>query len=251
MYKHLTVLADGRTAAVDSYPDFRFDAARVAKAITPRTRALILSSPANPTGAVMSEEEVRDAVDLARRHDLLLISDEIYEVFVYDRAEREAMAHRPGAMYEKTLTLRGFSKSHGMTGWRLAWAAGPGELIEQMTKLQQFIYVCAPSPLQHGALAALDCPTDAHRDAYRRKRDIAFEVLSRKFKLDRPGGAFYAFPAAPAGMTGSEFCIKAIEQNVLIVPGSVFSERDTHFRVSYAVPDERLRRGCEILCSLG
>ena len=247
MYKHLLTLAGGKPVAVDSYPDFRFYADRVERAITPRTKLLLLNSPSNPTGVVMSEAEVRSAVDLAKKHDLLLISDEIYEPFLYD-APRGLPS--PTRTYEKTLILRGFSKSHAMTGWRVGYAAGPEPIISQMTKLQQYTYVCAPSPFQHAALAAMDVPTKDAVLAYREKRDLVFDRLSRKFEVVRPEGAFYIFPKAPSGTTATDFCAKAIENNVLVIPGNVFSERDTHLRISYATTDEKLARGCEILCSL-
>src|SRR6476620_11406512 len=146
MYKHLLTMAGGKSVAVDSYPDFRFHADRVERAITPRTKLLLLNSPANPTGAVMSEQEIRDAVAIAKKHDLILISDEIYEPFLYDVDRAKGGLYSPAALYERTLILRGFSKSHAMTGWRLGYAAGPSELINQMTKLQQYTFVCAPSP---------------------------------------------------------------------------------------------------------
>jgi aspartate aminotransferase/aminotransferase len=246
-------VAGGKSVIVDSYPDFRFHADRVERAITPRTKMLMLNSPSNPTGVVMSEAEIRAAVEIAKVHDLLLLSDEIYEPFLYDRAEgrgQRAELYSAASIYEKTLVLRGFSKSHAMTGWRLGYAAGPAELIAQMTKLQQYTFVCAPSPLQHAALTALDVPMHDAVTAYRRKRDLVHEMLSRKFEITRPTGAFYTFPKAPAGMTGTEFCTKAIENNVLIIPGNVFSERDTHFRISYATTDQKLAKGCEILCAL-
>jgi aspartate aminotransferase len=247
MYKHLLTLAGGRAAPVDTYPDFRFDAGRVEKAITPRTKLLMLNSPSNPTGVVMTEQEVRDAVDLARRHDLIIISDEIYEPFLYDSGDR---LPSPARHYENTILMRGFSKSHAMTGWRLAYCCGPAEIIAQMTKLQQYTFVCAPAPFQHGALRALDLPIAETRDAYRRKRDIVHGALAEKFEVVRPEGAFYILPRAPRGMTGTEFATRAVENNVLIIPGNVFSERDTHFRISYATTDEKLVQGCEILCKL-
>jgi aspartate aminotransferase/aminotransferase len=252
MYKHLLTLAGGNAVMVDSYPDFRFHADRVEKAITPRSKLLILNSPSNPTGVVMSPAEVRSAVDIAQRHDLLLISDEIYEPFLYGKEADGDMGGLPSPMksYEKTILLRGFSKSHAMTGWRLGYAAGPEPILSQMTKLQQYTYVCAPSPLQYSALRAMDVSMKDAVDAYRRKRDIAFETLSKKFEVVQPGGAFYIFPKAPAGISASDFVAKAIENNVLIIPGNVFSERDTHFRISYATADEKLKQGCEILCSL-
>jgi aspartate/methionine/tyrosine aminotransferase len=247
MYKHLLTVAGGRAVAVDSYPDFRFHPDRVRKAITPRTKLLILNSPSNPTGIVTTDEEVRAAVEVARQHDLLIVSDEIYEPFLY---AGNSSLFSPAKIYEKTIILRGFSKSHAMTGWRLGYAAGPEAIIAQMTKLQQYTFVCAPSALQYAALKALDVPMQDHAADYRKKRDIAFEMLSRKFDVAKPEGAFYIFPRAPGGANASAFVTKAIENNVLIIPGNVFSERDTHFRISYATTDERLAKGCQILSDL-
>jgi aspartate aminotransferase/aminotransferase len=274
MYKHLLTMAGGKAVPVDSYPDFRFHPDRVQRAITPKTKLLILNSPSNPTGVVMTPDEVAAAVALANKHNLLIISDEIYEPFLYAKAEGGRMKDEtdrrsaksdssftlhpssfsslPSAAnsYDNTIILRGFSKSHAMTGWRLGYAAGPEPIISQMTKLQQYTYVCPPSPLQYAALAALDVPMGDAVAAYRRKRDIAFDRLSRSFDVSKPGGAFYIFPRAPSGATASDFVAKAIENNVLIIPGNVFSERDTHFRISYATTDDKLARGCDILCSL-
>jgi len=248
MYKHLLTLAGGKSVAVDSYPDFRFHADRVERAITPRTKMLMLNSPSNPTGVVMNRQEVQEAVELARKHDLLLLSDEIYEPFLYDSVDgRKPTLDSPARLYEKTIILRGFSKSHAMTGWRLGYAAGPEAIIAQMTKLQQYTFVCAPSPLQYAALKALDVSMDEAVAAYRRKRDLVFDLLSRKFEVVKPQGAFYIFPKTPAGKTASEFVAQAIENNVLIIPGNVFSEQDTHFRISYATTDDKLQQGCEIL----
>jgi aspartate aminotransferase len=247
MYKHLLTIAGGKSVIVDSYPDFRFHADRVEKAITPRTKVLILNSPSNPTGVVMTAAEVQSAVELAKKHDLLILSDEIYEPFLYD-AERGLPS--PAKLYDRTILLRGFSKSHAMTGWRLGYAAGPAEIISQMTKLQQYTFVCPPTPLQHAALAALDVPMNDAVAAYRRKRDIICQGLEKKFQLVKPQGAFYVFPAAPGGSTASDFVTRAIDNNVLIIPGNVFSERDTHFRISYATTDAKLKQGVEILNSL-
>jgi aspartate/methionine/tyrosine aminotransferase len=252
MYKHMVTMAGGKSIMVDSYPDFRFPAEKVDRAITSKTKVMILGSPGNPTGCVMDEADIRAAVALAKKHDLLIVSDEIYEPFLYDlaRSKDGKRLYSAGALYEKTIILRGFSKSHAMTGWRLGYAAGPAEIIQQMMKLQQYTFICGPTPLQYGALAAIDTSMETNIAAYKKKRDLVFDVISKKFELTRPGGAFYAFPKAPAGLTASEFCAKAVEHNVLIIPGNVFSERDTHFRISYAMDDERLRKGCEILTSI-
>jgi aspartate aminotransferase len=247
MYPQLLTMISGKAVAIDSYPDFSFPVEKVRAAITPRSKVLILNSPSNPTGTLMSQADVDAAVAIARENDLLILSDEIYEPFLYDTT---AGLISPYPKYEKTVVLRGFSKSHGMTGWRLGYAFGYAPIIEQMTKLQQYTFVCAPSALQHAALKALDVPMKDYVDAYRRKRDMVFEMLSRKFQIVKPGGAFYIFPKAPSGISAADFCAKSIENNVLIIPGSVFSGRDSHFRISYATPDEKVKRGCEILLSL-
>lgn len=248
MYRHLLTMTGGVAKIVENYDDFHFPADRVASAVTPRTKMLILNSPANPTGAVMSEADIRAAVEIARTHDLLILSDEIYEPFLYDASATSL--YSPAEIYQNTVVLRGFSKSHAMTGWRLGYAAGPAEVIGQMTKLQQYTYVCAPSAFQHAAVAALDLSMTDAVAAYQQKRDIAYSILSRKFAVTRPGGAFYIFPKAPTGVTATDLCARAIEKNVLVIPGSVFSGRDTHLRISYATTDEKLAQGCEILCSL-
>ena len=245
MYRHLLTLAGGRSVAVDSYPDFRFDAEAVERAVTDRTKMLILNSPANPTGVTLTEGDLAAAVDICRRHDLVLLSDEIYVDFRFGPTPAS-----PAAAFENTLLLRGFSKSHGMTGWRVAYVAGPPAIVQQMAKLQQYTYVCAPAPFQHAALAAVDVDMAQHFADYRRKRDIVVEALGGAFELTAPDGAFYAFPKVPEGTTGTDFCTRAIGRNVLVIPGGVFSDRDTHFRLSYAAPDEKLKEGCQILADL-
>lgn len=247
MYKHLLTLAGGKAVPVDTYPDFRFHPERVEKAITPRTKLLLLNSPSNPTGAVMTEGEVKAAVEIAKKHNLLIISDEIYEPFLYDSGGK---LPSPAKFCENTIIMRGFSKSHAMTGWRLGYCCGPAEVISQMTKIQQYTFVCAPAPFQFGALKALDLSVAEAREAYKRKRDIIYNGLSKKFDVVKPEGAFYIFPKAPKGMTATEFVAKAIENNVLVIPGNVFSEKDTHFRISYATTEEKLMQGCEVLCKL-
>ena len=245
MYRHLVNLAGGTPVAVDTYPNFRPDAQKIADAVTPRTRLLVLNSPANPTGAVYTHRELTDVAAVAARHELLVISDEIYEAFCYD----EPFVSMAG-LYDHTLLMRGFSKTYGMTGWRLAWCCGPKNVIEKMTTLQQYSFVCAPSMAQAAGAAALTTDVSGHVADYHRKRDMVQESLADTFGLVKPGGAFYAFVPAPAGMTGTEFVTQAIDRNVLVIPGNVFSDVDTHFRISYATSDDKLARGLEILASL-
>lgn len=245
MYRHLVHLTGGKPVCIDTYPHFRPDAQAIADAVTPRTKLLILNSPCNPTGAVYTKRELTDIAEVARRHDLLVISDEIYSSFCYD----DPFVSMAG-LYESTLLMRGFSKSYAMTGWRLGWCAGPKAIIEKMTMLQQFSFVCAPSMAQAAGLAALRTDVSHHVGDYRQKRDMVQAVLGEEFGLIRPGGAFYAFVPAPEGMTGTEFVTKAIENNVLVIPGNVFSGVDTHFRISYATSDAKLAQGLEILAGL-
>ncbi len=142
--------------------------------------------------------------------------------------------------------LDGFSKAYGMTGWRLGFAHGPRRLIEEMIKLQQFTFVCAPSMVQHAGVVAWDYDTSDIVNTYRSKRDRIVSGLKDRFELVHPDGAFYLFPRSPWG-TATQFVEEAIRNELLIIPGSVFSRQDTHFRISYAADDRMLDRGIEIL----
>jgi len=244
MYRHLVTLAGGTSVLVDTYPDFRLGLDRVAAAITPRTKCVIANSPGNPTGAVASADEMAGLARLCRDRDVLLISDEVYRAFAYD-----APFATPAASNEDVLVVDGFSKAHGMTGWRLGYAHGPARLIQEMAKLQQFSYVCAPSVVQKAGVVALDQDLAPRVEAYRKKRDAVVAALGGLYDLPAPGGAFYAFPRAPWG-TATEFVAEAIRRNLLIIPGNVFSRRDTHFRISYAVADTTLARGLDVLRDL-
>jgi aspartate/methionine/tyrosine aminotransferase len=241
MYPHLVTLAGGSSVFIDSYPDFSIDLDRVRAALTPRTKAILVNSPANPTGRLHSREVLRDLAKLASEHGILLMSDEVYRVFCYDQPFAS-----PAEFNEDVLVFDGFSKAYGMTGWRLGFAHGPRRLIQEMMKLQQFTFVCAPSMVQHAGVAAWDYDVSAIVADYRRKRDRIYAGLKDRYELVQPEGAFYAFPKAPRG-SGSEFVTEAIRNNLLLIPGNVFSKRDTHFRLSYAAEDQILDRGIEIL----
>ncbi len=235
----------GATAVyINTYPDFRLRADQLEARVSSRTKALLLNSPSNPTGISLTDQEQKEIAGVANKHDLLVIFDEIYESFNYDHPHANIARFHPG-----TLVLHGFSKSHAMTGWRLGFAAGPKRIINEMIKIQQFSFVCAPSIAQKMGLAALDLPPAKEIEAYRQKRDIVYEGLKKKFNVVKPNGAFYIFPEAPRG-DGDEFVRQAIQNNVLIIPGSVFSERKTHFRISFAADNDVLRKGVEVLNSL-
>jgi len=241
MYPHLVELAGGKSVLIDTYPDFIIDVDRVRAAITPRTKAILVNSPANPTGRSPSRAVLRDLAVLARDKGILLVSDEIYRAFTYDQPFCS-----PAEFNEDVLVVDGFSKTYGMTGWRLGYAHGPRRLIEEMIKLQQFTFVCAPSMVQYAGLAALDYDVSQIVADYRQKRDRIYRGLKDRYEMAKPDGAFYVFPKVPHG-TGTEFVAEAIRNNLLVIPGNVFSRHDTHFRISYAADDRTLDRGIEIL----
>jgi aspartate aminotransferase/aminotransferase len=130
---------------------------------------------------------------------------------------------------------------------RLGFVHGPAPIIAEMIKLQQFTFVCAPHPVQWAGLAALDTPIDQHVAEYRRKRDFVADELSRHYEFTKPDGSFYFFPKLPPGVSGKEFVTRAIENNLLLIPGHVFSDQDTHFRIAYAVAEAKLQQGMEVL----
>jgi len=240
-YPHLVTLAGGTSVILDTYPDFQIDVNKVRAAITPRTKAILFSSPSNPTGVTIGPDTLRDVANLARERGVLLIADEIYRSFWYDGQFRSATEWDASV-----LVVDGFGKSYGITGWRLGYAHGPRRLIEEMAKLQQFTFVCAPAPAQLAGVAALDVDISGIVADYRRKRDFVCAALAERYEIARPGGAFYVFPKAPWG-SGTEFVQEAIHRSLLIIPGITFSRRDTHFRVSYAAADDKLRQGADLL----
>jgi aspartate aminotransferase/aminotransferase len=245
MYDALAAVAGARVVYVDTYPDFRIDPDRVRTAISPRTKMIVLNSPNNPTGAVAAEAEVRAVAELAAARNLVLLSDEIYGRFCYDGSFVSPARFNP-----QTLVVDGFSKTYGVPGWRLGFAHGPAAVIREMIKLQQYSFVCAPHPLQWAAVAALDVDPAEHVAAYRRKRDRIVAGLREHYELTVPAGAFYLFPRLPWG-GGMEFVARAIQEyQLLVIPGSVFSRRDTHFRISYAASDAMIERGIAALVKL-
>ncbi len=244
MYKHLTTLVGGKPVPVDTYPDFRIDLDKVRSAITERTKVILCNSPANPTGTVLLDDELEGLARLAAEKDVALVSDEIYRTFCYDRPFTS-----PARWNERTIVIDGFSKSHSMTGWRLGYVHGPEEVIQQMIKLQQFTFVCAPQPVQWAGVTACDIEVPERVAEYRLNRDFLLHELGSLYEFAPADGAFYLFAKAPWG-TGTEFVAEAIRNNLLIIPGNVFSDRDTHFRISYAAEHRTLERGVEVLRKL-
>ncbi|MCA9065262.1 MAG: aminotransferase class I/II-fold pyridoxal phosphate-dependent enzyme, partial [Planctomycetaceae bacterium] len=241
MYKHLTTLAGGTVRLVSTYPDFRIRPEAVRAAINERTRVILFNSPANPTGAVASADEVQQLAEIAAEHNIALISDEIYKSFCFDAPFRS-----PAEWNDRTIVIDGFSKSHSMTGLRLGYMHGPDYLMQQMIKLQQFTFVCAPHPVQWGGLTAWEQDLSGFTEDYRRKRDLMVSLLKDDYEIYGGQGAFYLFLKTPWG-TGTEFVTEAIRNNLLIIPGNVFSPADSHFRLSFAADDDVLKAGAEIL----
>ena len=240
-YPHLVTLAGGKAVYVDTYPNFQIDPAKIEAAITPRTKVILLCSPSNPTGSTVSVQVQQQLAEIAAKNNVLLISDEIYKAFHYDTAPRS-----PAEFDSNVLVIEGFGKTYGMTGWRLGYAHGPKTIVDEMMKLQQFTFVCAPSIVQYAGLAAMDFDVTGIVADYKRKRDLLCDGLRDRFAFDVPGGAFYLFAKTPWG-TGTEFVMEAVKNSLLIIPGGVFSHQDTHFRISYAAKDETLHRGIEVL----
>lgn len=244
IYKHLCALVGAVPVFLDTYPDFDITAERLERAMREGAKLVIINNPCNPTGALIDGAQLRSIAALAAKWGVVVLSDEVYDFFTYDAAH-ECM----GRYSESALVLGGYSKTFGVPGWRIGYAAGPREVIGEMIKLQQYTFICAPSVLQHGVLGALGVDMGARLTEYRRKRDMVCEGLRGMYRFVRPRGAFYLFPEAPGG-SGGAFVQRAIEKKLIIVPGSVFSERDTHFRISFAAANHTLERGIEVLRSL-
>lgn len=244
MYVPLIQLVGGTPVLIDTYPDFRIDLDKVRDAITPKTKMVLFNSPGNPTGVTATLEEIEGLAKLCAEKNIALISDEIYSGFHFSGPMRSPAEFNPN-----TIVIDGFSKSHAMTGWRLGYVHGPNEVIQTMIKLQQYSFVCAPTPMQWGALAAMDHDMSQYYRDYALKRDRIVEGLRGYYEFTEPGGAFYIFPKVPSG-TATEFVRRAIDHELLVIPGNIFSARDTHFRISFAASDEMLDRGIEVLRKL-
>jgi aspartate aminotransferase/aminotransferase len=235
----------GIPVLLDTYSDFRIDPKRLERLITPKTKLILFNNPVNPTGVAYRKEEVEAVAAVAKKHDVRIVSDEIYASYSYDFPHESMGLHA-----DRPLIVGGFGKAYAITGWRLGFAAGPDEIIDKMTVLQQFSFVCAPSIAQYAGVAALDVNVSRHRADYRRKRDFVYDELKDIYDMERPQGAFYFFPRCPGGLRDAEFVRRAVDLGLLIVPGSACSRKATHFRMSYAVPDKVLERGVELLRKL-
>ncbi|MBO7394303.1 MAG: aminotransferase class I/II-fold pyridoxal phosphate-dependent enzyme, partial [Abditibacteriota bacterium] len=244
-YKACVELAGGKAVTVEAKKerDFVVDPKDIEAAVTDKTKAVLVSYPSNPTGAVADKKTLREIVDIAVKHDLYIVSDEIYDRLVYD-GEHVSVPTLPGA-FERTVLLNGFSKAYAMTGWRIGYAAGPTEVIKNMMKIHQYTMLCAPINAQNAAIEAIvngaKDREDMRREYGRRRRVIVKGFREAGLDCFMPGGAFYAFPNVEStGLTSEEFCEKLLfEHKVAAVPGTAFGAcGEGNIRCSYATSIE-------------
>ena len=251
-YEPCTVLAGGVPVIIDlkAENEFRLTAEELEAAITEKTKCLILAFPNNPTGAIMTKEDLEKIAKVIIEKDIIVISDEIYAELTYDR-EHVSIASLPG-MRERTILINGFSKAYAMTGWRLGYACGPANIIEQMTKIHQFAIMCAPTTSQYAAVEALkngDEDVREMREAYNQRRRYLVNAF-REMGLEcfEPFGAFYVFPCIKEfGMTSDEFATRFLEEEkVAAVPGTAFGDSgEGYLRISYAYSLDNLKIAME------
>ena len=250
-YKPCISMCGGVPVPVITYEenDFRVTPEEIESKITPKTKAIILPYPNNPTGGIMEIDDLAAISKVIIEHDLFVISDEIYSELTYG-TKHVSIAFLPG-MYERTVVLNGFSKAFAMTGWRLGFACGPEEMIFNMNKIHQYIAMCAPTPSQYAGIEALTSEQREEdiavmRDAYDERRRVMVDGF-RQMGLScfEPRGAFYVFPSIKkTGMTSDEFCEKLLfSEKVAVVPGTAFGECGEGFiRCSYAYSIENIER---------
>lgn len=251
-YLPCVVLADGVPVTIElkEENEFRLTKEELLEKITDKTKILVLPFPNNPTGAVMRREDLEAIAEVIIEKDLFVLSDEIYSELTYQE-EHVSIASLPG-MWERTLTINGFSKSHAMTGWRLGYLCGPKEMIAQMTKIHQFAIMCAPTTSQYAAVDALRCGDEdvaRMRESYdQRRRFLMHEFARMGLKCFEPFGAFYVFPCIKEfGLTSDEFAMRLLEEeHVAVVPGTAFGPCGEGFlRISYAYSIEALKTALE------
>ena len=248
-YKPCVLMAGGVPVSVPTLAEnnFRVTAEDIATRITSKTKAVMLCYPNNPTGAILERGDLERLADLFRERDMIVISDEIYAELTYGDEAHVSIASLPG-MSEKTIVLNGFSKAFAMTGWRLGYACGPAELIDPMTKIHQYIIMCAPTTAQYGGIEALRNGSEsvsAMRKEYDgRRRYLLGELRNMGIDCFEARGAFYLFPSIRRfGMTSEEFCGRLLhERRLAVVPGTAFGDcGEGYVRCSYAYSIENIK----------
>lgn len=251
-YAPCAIMADATPVYINlkAENEFKLTKEELMASITDKTKILILAYPSNPTGAIMTKEELEELVPIIIEHDLYVISDEIYSELTYDN-KHCSIASLPG-MKERTIVINGFSKSFAMTGWRLGYACGPKNIMEQILKLHQFAIMCAPTNSQFAAVEALKhCDDDVDKmvEAYnQRRRFLIHELKEMGIECFEPYGAFYIFPSIKKfGMSSDEFANRLLqEQKLAVIPGTAFGACGEGFvRISYAYSIENLKVGLD------
>ncbi len=247
-YEPCAILAGAKPVIIDlkAENEFRLTAQELEDAITDKTKILILPFPNNPTGAIMEKEDLEAIAEVIIKHDIFVMSDEIYAELTY-KGEHVSIASLPG-MQERTILINGFSKAYAMTGWRLGYACGPAEIISQMTKIHQFAIMCAPTTSQYAAVEALkngDGDVAEMRTSYNQRRRFLLDAFQKMgLECFEPYGAFYMFPCIKEfGMTSDEFATRFLEEeSVAAVPGTAFGDSgEGYLRISYAYSLEKLK----------
>ncbi|HUV25306.1 MAG TPA: pyridoxal phosphate-dependent aminotransferase [Methanomassiliicoccales archaeon] len=243
-------LAGGKPtyAVLEEDNGFRMNPEVLAELITPRTSMIVVNSPSNPAGSVFERDDIKGIADLAKDHDLTILSDEVYEHIIYE-GEPISMASVDG-MFERTITVNGFSKTYAMTGWRLGWLVAPPAIFKEFSKLQSHSVTCGVSFAQKGAVEALKGPQDSvasMKEEFRIRRDLVCDLIDEIPSLHcaRPKGAFYIFPSYDFEINSEDFCTYLLENaNVGVTPGTAFGPNsEGHFRISYAASREALEEG--------
>ena len=254
-YEPCVVMADGKPVMIELKEEnqFRLTPEELEAAITPKTKILVMPFPNNPTGAIMEREDLEKLVPIIEKHDLFVVSDEIYGELTYGGKKHVSIAALPG-MQERTILINGFSKAYAMTGWRLGYACGPKEVIGQMVKIHQYCIMCAPTTSQYAAVEALrngDEDVRRMRESYdERRRFVLFTLKEMGLPCFEPEGAFYVFPCIREfGMTSDEFATNLLkEEKVAIVPGTAFGDcGEGYLRISYAYSIESLKKALKRL----
>jgi aspartate aminotransferase/aminotransferase len=244
-YHYLAPLAEAVVKRVPTLHNFQLDLEAIKTSITEKTKMIIINTPNNPTGAVYPKEDLLQLAAIAEEHNILIISDEMYESFIY-----EGEHFSIGSVYPNTLTMNGFSKAYAMTGWRLGYITGPSEIIKTINQLQQYAVFCSSSIAQYAALEALSRPTQS-RESYVQKRQLVEEKL-REAGYDVQGndGAYYTFFRVPSGMNDLDFIALCADNNLLLLPGRAFSKDETFVRLSYGGTIEDVEKGLEIITNI-
>jgi len=254
-YEPCVQLAGGKAVPViaTDEQEFRVLPEKVAELITDKTKMILLNSPSNPCGAVSTHEDIKGLADLAKDHNLLVLSDEVYEKIIFDGMKHHSIAAEPG-MFDRTITISGFSKTYAMTGWRLGWLVAPKPIFKGINKIQQHSITHAVSFAQYGGLAALTGPKEPVKmmvKEFEERRDLIMKLMKEipSLHCDKPKGAFYVFPRYDQKMPSEELALLLMDKaEVALTGGSSFgSAGEQHLRISYATNKKNIQEGMERL----